>query len=105
MATAREAMLVANSQAYQDRIRFFVHKGAIAIMSEDVGTANHAERVTFANTVLAGEANIGGMATATVSDATVQAAIDVDATDNGVSDTALENAVNARLNAFAGVST
>lgn len=76
-----------------NKIAFFMTKGAVAIINEDPGTANHDLRVAYAKFVLLYPMNAApGMAMAVITDQSI---------DDTSNDTDVENAVYARWDAFA----
>jgi len=103
MATSFEAMQAAGGSEFQLRVKFFATKAAIAIMAESAGTANHAERVVWANAEIAGENSTGQQSYSVSTNSTIQADID-SSPGNGVSDGDMEFTVNSMVNAWAGVS-
>ena len=105
-ATASEAVWIAQQTDFLRRVRYFAMKAAVAVMAEEAGTANHAERVVYAKTILNNSYNSNAYALACMANATLQASADTSDTDLfGVSDNDLEFTVNSLLNAMAGVST
>lgn len=74
-------------------------------MSEPVGTANHAERVVWAKSELAGTNPTAEQSKSVATNATIQAALDDTQELDNVSDADIEFAVNSLVNAWAGVST
>ena len=105
-ATTAQAYWIADQTSMLRRVKFLATKAAVAVMAEDAGTANHAERVVYAKTVLDGTYNANTMAIACLTNSTIQAGADVtDAPDYGISDNDLEFAVNSLFNAMAGVAT
>lgn len=105
MADYVEMASIAMSSQFKQRVEYCLKKAAVAIMAEDAGTANHAERVVYANKVLDGTASVVEAAKAVVTNATLTASGDSDAANMGISDGDLEFTVNSMFNAFAGVST
>ena len=105
MSTSIKAVAVSSNAEFQQRVAFYVQKAAIAVMAEAAGTANHTERVVYANKVLEGTANMAEYTLGVCTNATVFAALNPDAEDRGISDGDLEFTVNTMFNAFAGVAT
>ena len=106
MASFSDMSQIADRSITQRRVEYCLKKAAIAIMAEDAGTANHAERVVYANKVLEGTASISEACKAVVTNATLTAGGDLDAGPLfGISDNDLEFTVNSMVNALAGVST
>lgn len=95
---AADSMTVAINGAFQDRVRYFLVKAAVAVMAEAGNTAGHALRVTYANAVLAGSAPITPVSVAVTTNATVAAA-GFAATDGD-----LEFVVNSLFSALSGVA-
>ncbi len=96
--SAERGMAAARNGGFQDRVRFFAVKAAVAVMSEAAVTASHAERVAYAKKILAGELDLLDLSIAVVTNAAVLAA-GFDAPDGD-----LEFTVNSLFNAFAGVA-
>jgi hypothetical protein len=106
MPTQSDAMSVSRAPAFQDRVRYAAIKAATAIMAESAGTASHAQRVTYAKSVLAGLIDIFSLTVGVVTNPTIFAELNPTATPNyGVPDADIEFTVNSLYNAFAGVST
>lgn len=105
MATSVEAVGVADMQRFKDRVNFYVIKAAVAVMAEDNLTANHSERVVFANKVFTSDYDLEQYVAAVLTNATVLSNLDVIADNNGITDGDLEFTVNSMYNAFAGVDT
>jgi len=103
MATSLEAVQAAGNLS--DRVSFFVVKAAIAVMYEDNTTANHPERVAFAESVLISGYDIMQYTYSVLSNPTVLAGLDLSEDDLSVGDGDIEFIVNSVFNAFAGVST
>ena len=99
------AGVVAASDVFRSRVDFFLTKAAIAVMSESGATPNHAERVTYSLTILAGTANVSRAALACMTNPTLSANANPNGAEQGISDGDLEFTVNSVLNALAGVST
>jgi len=83
---------------FQDKVKFYVVKAAVAVMSEAESTDNHAARVVFAGKVLAGTSSMAMYALGVSTNATVKGKIDA-GTDY---DSDLEFVVNGLFNAYAG---
>lgn len=94
-----DAMTVARNGGFQERVKYFLQKAALAVMAEVNTTAAHAARVVYAKVVLTGDASVPEAAVAVVTNATVAAA------GFNVTDNDLEFTVNSVFNALAGVST
>jgi len=92
-------MTAANNNDIQDRVNYYMIKAAIAVMSEVNTTIGHALRVSYANKVLAGTANVQEYTVAVYTNVTVA--------NQGMSpvDNDLDTTVSSMFNAFAGVST
>jgi len=105
MAGFAEMASIAASGQFQSRVEYCLKKAAVAVMAEDAGTTNHADRVTYATSVLEGGASVAEAAKAVVTNSTLTASGDSDATDMGITDSDLEFTVNSMFNALAGVAT
>lgn len=105
MATSVEAVQVIKLGQFQRRVNYYVVKAAVAVMAEDPLTANHAERVAFANKVFVSDYNLDQYTSAVTSNPTILAGLSISDPDNGVVDGDLEFVVNSAFNAFAGVAT
>jgi len=80
----------------KQRVTVAVAKAAIDILSEDPGTANHANRVIWAsNTLLRAELTAEGMMWPVLSDATVRNA------GEAATDAQIQSAVDASVDIFA----
>lgn len=56
--TATELMVLAHSTPFQMRVLYFMYVAAVAVMSEDPGTTEHAARLALAKTILTGRADL-----------------------------------------------
>lgn len=97
ITSAQTAAILADRTAYKERVKFYMQKAAVAILGEASPTAN---RHDYSVLVLAGQASVQEMATATVTNATVEAAINLTLDDLGVSDALLESTVNSLWDDF-----
>lgn len=108
MASHADLAFIASYGGFQDRIRYPVMKEAIEAMSEAATTPNHALRVVYAKTVIAGTLNLHEWALAILTDAIVAAKANrglVDNSDFGIPDADIEAAVGSLFDEFAGVAT
>jgi hypothetical protein len=105
VTTAANAMQVARNSTFQDRVRFYMTGAARDVMAEVSTTTAHAQRVTYAKSVLAGTADVLDYAVACVNNATILNEINLGLGDFGIPDSDLAFTVNSLFNAFAGVST
>lgn len=89
------------NKEFNDKVKYEMQKAAIAVMAEDAGTANHTERVTYANKILTGEASIKEMCIGVLTNATVKGHVmgDTDYTSD------LAYTVQSLYDAFAGIAT
>ena len=99
------AVAVAVNARFIERVGFYMKKAAVAVMSEDAGTVSHAERVVYADKIIAGTASVREYSLGVMTNATMEAAADPDIEGNGISDTDLEFTVNSMFNAYAGIAT
>jgi hypothetical protein len=72
-ATDSQAMQIAQQTAFQGRVLEALTKAAVAVMAEVNTVTGHALRVTYANKVLAGQADILEVALAVMTNGTIQA--------------------------------
>ena len=93
-----ECMCRGEERGFQRQVEYFMKKAAIAVMSEDTGTTNHAERVLFAKEVLNGTASVRAFAVGVATNATIATAI---SNGSDVSDSDVEFTVNSIYNAYA----
>lgn len=105
MADSISISRIARHPRFQDRVDFYMAKGAIAVMAESTGTTGHAARVTYAKSVLDGTASVLEHATAALTNATLTANADDTVDNHGITDSDLEFAVNEMWNAMSGVET
>ena len=103
MATSLQAVQVAGNLS--SRVAFFVTKAGVAVMNESNATANHADRVAFAEKVFVGDYDLTQYTYSVLSNPTILAALDVSENDLGLADSDIEFVVNSVFDAFAGVST
>jgi hypothetical protein len=100
--TAADAYTVAGQEVFQSRVKFFMQKASIAVMSEAGTTAGHGQRVNLASKILGGLSNPFEYALAVLSNSTLFAEGTVANGTNGISDSDLEFAINSMFSAFAG---
>lgn len=88
------------NEEFKNKVKWEMQSAAIAVMTEAAETANHAERVTYAKSILDGTASTQEMCIGVLTNVTIKAQViaDEDYTDN------LAYAVTTMFNAFAGVS-
>jgi len=97
MSNSQKVVEAAGGWAFQVRVRYFLIKAAIAVMSELGTTTNHAERLIYARKVMDGSANLAIAAIAVATNATVSTTL---AADNEPTDNDLEFTVNSMFTAF-----
>ena len=97
--SAAQCMQEARIADFQDRVKFYLQKAALNVMAESDATANHADRVTYAQKVLAGQASVYEVTIGVTTNATVSANI---AAGTATNDGDLEYCVNSMFDAFAG---
>ncbi len=100
--TAETAAQVAKQSAFMSRVHFFMAKGAVAVLSEATSTAGHSQRAFYASRVLNGDASILQFSLAVLTNSTLQGEGTVSGTNNDISDSDLEFAINSMFSAFAG---
>ena len=106
MANPRELMQIANDQNFQNRVKYYMQKAGIAVMTEANTTPNHTERVTYANKVLDGTASVFEQAVGVTTNATIAAEANAATQpDWGIQDSNIEFQVNAQYNAYASIAT
>jgi len=94
----KEWMHEANEKGFQQKIKYYMQKSAIAILGEESTTEGHTERVAYAKQILSGNASIYEYAVGVVTNSTIATKI-----DNGTDyDSDLEFVVNSMFNDFAG---
>lgn len=97
MATTTALAVLANEAGWKNRVKYYVIKAALAVMTEDVGTTNHTERVAYSKKVLAGTASFDVFSIGVLTNATIAASQDPAAT----TDNDLEFTVNSMFTSFA----
>lgn len=97
MAAIADMPVIAGDSTWRFRCRYLLMKAAIAVMSEDPGTTNHANRVFFAKKVISGGVAVEEVAIAVLTNSTIAAATyPADAPDGD-----LEFTINSMFDAFA----
>ena len=86
------------NQDFQDKISFYMTKAAIAVMAELDTTANHVNRVAYAEDILAADVSINAYAQGVSTNATIKTKID----NEEDYDSDLEFVVNSLFDAYAG---
>lgn len=107
MTSTRNLVAIANTQTFQDRIKFFLFKAAINVLAEDPGTLGHPQRIIFANDILSGSNSILDFAIGVLTNPTISQGANPDDSNDGiygVSDGDMEFTVNSLYNAFAGAA-
>ncbi|SRR6266498_2564908 len=100
--SAADAYTVSTQVVFQSRVKFFMQKAAIAVLSEASSTDGHGVRVNLAYKILYGQINPSEYALAVMTNSTLQTEGTVANGTNGISDSDLEFAVNSVFSAFAG---
>lgn len=105
MASLTELGFIASDAHFQQRVNLAAVNAALAVMAEAVITANHAARVVFAKTILAGTANGLWLCYGVLQNSTIAAeAVIATAPDFAIPDADIQFAINSVFNAFAGVA-
>ena len=101
-------MAFANWDFFQDKVKFFMQKAALACLGESVGgdgeptTEEHTVRVAYAKTVLAGTASVEQYSFAVSTNSTIATSLDAGSLP---SDSDIEFTVNSMFNDMAGTDT
>lgn len=82
---------------FQNTVKYFMQKAAIAVMAESDATNNHAARLNLARKILSGQASIYEYAYAVVTNSTIGGYVDTSA---AIPDADLEFTVNSMFDAF-----
>lgn len=101
MASVTGLMRIASDENFQNRVRYFLVKAAVAIMNEAGTVDRHAERVVYASKVLAGDFNLYHQCIAVLTNPTI--AVDAngrDVPDWNIANSDIEFQVNSQYNAF-----
>lgn len=106
-ASFSDLITIANDSGFRGRCFYALEVAAINIMSEDSGTASHAQRVAYAITVLNGSASIFQVSVAILTNSAIAGEADVTTLPGctSVPDGDIQFAVNSLFNALAGVVT
>jgi hypothetical protein len=99
LAGASERYIWATDSTNQNRVKFYMQKAAIAVMSEADTTPNHYDRLIYARQVLQGWTSIFEYALGVTTNGTISSTIDA---NNYVLDGDIEFVVNSLFDAFAG---
>lgn len=100
---SKECMELANYGPFQDRVRYFLKKAAIAIMAESDTVDEHEKRVAFSRRVLAEQVNKIAYTIGVSTNSTVAATVGTKTAEvacSDVSDGDLEFTVNSLINAY-----
>lgn len=107
--SSADCMAIANNGTFQQRVKYYMQRAAIAVMAEAPEHANHADRVAYARRVLdvtgstGMAASIAEYAIAVVTNSTIAATIAANPLNQAaISDNDLEFTVNSMFDAFAG---
>lgn len=98
MANSEVIVLVVDNETFGKRVEYFVIKAALAVMTESEATANHSDRIVYAQRVLNANYNKHGYVVGVLTNSTIAALSDPSA----VNDNDLEFVVNSLFDAFAG---
>ncbi len=107
MAIPQDLIVISKDANFQSRVQYALFSAAIAVMTESGQTQGHAERVKFANVILAGNANYQDVAVGVLTNAAVAQEADITKPLNGgyaIPDGDIQFTVNSLFSAFAGVS-
>ena len=102
--TYQQVYEVAQQPGFKSRVKALMSKAAIAIMAESTSTAGHATKVVYSSKVLTGQASVEEFAVGVLTNSTLmaEASASTAVTNNDISDSDLEFAVNSVFGAFAG---
>ena len=92
---------ISGNDPFKRKVEYELYAAAVNVMAEVNTTANHAARVTFATNVLVGQADIRSAVIATLTNATLASAANMDA----ISDGDLPFVISSVFNALAGIGT
>jgi hypothetical protein len=104
MASYKDAATVANDATFQNRCMYAAKATALAVMVESGTTLNHQARVDYSRKILDGAVPASQLSWAAVTNPALNAAINVTATDYGVTDPQVQTAVNSVLPSLAGIA-
>jgi hypothetical protein len=104
MASYKDAATVANDATFQNRCLYAATVTALVVMAESGTVANHQDRVAFARKIIDRSVPASMLSWAAVTNAALNAAINMTATDFGVSDPQIQAAINAVLPGVAGIA-
>ncbi len=99
MVLAITLMNDATDTGFKNRVKYFMQKGAAAVLAEAGTVSGHDLRAAYANNVLNATASTFEMAVAVVTNATIAAAGGAASSDSDI-----EFAVNSFWDAFSGVT-
>lgn len=100
MAVSDQVIACAARGDVQQRCRYAFTKAAIAVMTEDVGTADHAARVLYAKDCLLGTADLMAQAYAILSNATIATAVNAQPNGSTITDSDIDFQVGSVFTAF-----
>lgn len=104
MASYKDAATVAQDATFQNRCLYAAQVTALAVMVESGSVLNHQARVDYSRKILDGAVPASRLSWAAVTNAALNAAINMTATDFGVTDAQVQSAVNAVLPSLAGIA-
>ena len=96
--TALQCYNESQSKEFLRQVEYYMVKAAIAIIGEDSQTAGHTERVAYAKTILAGDADISTFAVGVSTNSTIATKIAAEQDYSGD----LEFTVTSMFNDYAG---
>jgi hypothetical protein len=104
-ATTTHLMQIASDGNFQNRVKYFMSKYALSVMTEAVEVGSHAARVVYAKLVLAGSATVYEQAIGVLTNGTIAAQADASIIpDWGIVDSNVEYQISQQFNAYAGVA-
>ena len=87
---------IAGDTIFQSRIRYFMYKAALAVMTESGDTVNHENRFSLAKRILRGEGSVEQFSISTVTNATIAQEGNISTPpEHGIPDGDIEFVVNS----------
>lgn len=99
---AIKGMAAANDEGFQNRVKYYMQKGAAAVIGELNTTPGHVERKAYADGVFDGTESVFEMAVAVVTNGTIITNIGAQGGHTAVTDADIEFTVNSLWDDFSG---
>ncbi len=102
MANYDDLIKIAGNSGFQERVKYALMSAAVSVYNELSSTTGHTPRVAYANSIIAGNYNLGPASLGVLTNTSIAAEATIgSAPDFSIPDSDIQFAVNSLWNAFA----